>query len=300
MRRPTAQRNLVVHAATDVGLVRSENEDSHAIWTPDGNSKNGALLVIADGMGGAVAGEIASRLTVETVVRGHCERAPVRGADGLRRAIEDANREVLRRGCADQNLNGMGTTCTTAVIRDREIAIAHVGDSRAYLIRGDRIWQLTQDHSLVAQLVERREISAESARRDPRRNLMTRCVGVAENVEVDTLVLEPGMKPGDTLLLCSDGLHGQIPDAELAEIAAGEDLVEVCRQLVARANDNGGPDNITVVVARLVGKPSGSADDPGDAKIPFRALIMKSVLLFLLVSVTVAGALWWVYDAISG
>src|SRR5262249_45795447 len=152
---------------------------------------------------------------------------------------------------AHPDLTGMGTTCTAVVVQDRHALVAHVGDSRAYLVRDGRIRQLTRDHSLVAQLVMRHELTPEQARLDPRRNVVTRSVGVGPEVEVDAERLEVPLVRGDTFLLCSDGLHGLVGDDELAEVASGANLDEACTELIAMANDRGGPDNITVILARV-------------------------------------------------
>ena len=145
----------------------------------------------------------------------------------------------------------MGTTCTALVIREPDAWIAHVGDSRAYLLRAGTLHQLTQDHSLVAQLVQRNQMTEEQARVDPRRNVITRSVGVAETVEIDAFKLDRPLEPGDTLLLCSDGLYGQLTAEELAGAMAVADLGEASQRLITLANEHGGPDNITGVLVRL-------------------------------------------------
>lgn len=246
---------LTVAAASDLGLKRPHNEDSHAIWIPEEPSErdqHGALVVVADGMGGALSGEVASRLAVETVVR-VVRESPGEDVLGLlRTAIQEANRVVHDESLSNPELNGMGTTCTAVLIRGDTAWIGHVGDSRAYLIRDDQIRQLTNDHSLVAHLVERREITREQARRDPRRNIVTRSLGPNREIEVDTFRTDVRLRPGDRLLVCSDGLHGPLNDDELAEVVANEDHSTVCEQLIAEANDRGGPDNITAIVAQIL------------------------------------------------
>lgn len=253
-----------VAAATDVGLKRSGNEDSFAVWHDDDTrpwSERRLLMVVADGMGGSVAGELASRLTVETVVRRMSESA-VQSVEVMRGAVEEANRTIRARSRAEPNLEGMGTTCTAIVLRDRRATIAHVGDSRAYLIRDGRIRRLTQDHSLVAHLIQRNELTEEQARHDARRHVLIRSVGVADRIEVDAFEVKTPLRMGDTLLVCSDGLHGVISDSDLAAIAEEADgLGVMCRQMIATANDAGGPDNITVVAARIrpPGMPPGAS-----------------------------------------
>jgi PPM family protein phosphatase len=245
---------LNVKAASDLGLKRPRNEDSHAVWIPDEaevRDQRGALIVVADGMGGSVSGEVASRLAVDTVVRVMSESPAEDLLADLRHAIEEANRVVHEKSLSEPELNGMGTTCTAVVIRGDVAWIGHVGDSRAYLIRGDQIRQLTHDHSLVARLVERRELTREQAKRDPRRNIVTRSIGTTEEVEVDTFKSDVKLRPGDLVLVCSDGLHGLLNDSELVDVVSSEEHTEACRQLIAEANDRGGHDNITVVLARV-------------------------------------------------
>ena len=244
-----------VRSATDIGLKRAQNEDSHAAWippTPEERARHGTLLVVADGMGGSRAGEIASRLAVETVLGCYSEAPGLDPLDDLKRAVDAANRIVHRESASHPEMAGMGTTCTAVVVRGADAYYAHVGDSRAYLIQDGRIHQLTRDHSLVAQLVREGQLTPEQAKVDPRRNVVTRSVGVGPHVEID-VEHEPGMlRPGDTLLVCSDGLHGVVSDEELQAAASSPDLAQGCIEAIRLANSRGGPDNITVVLARVV------------------------------------------------
>jgi len=245
---------LVVRAATDLGRRRDHNEDCHATWVPDPRSpgaRHGALLLVADGMGGSQAGEVASRITTDTVVREYRSDEHDDPAAALLSAITLANETVHRESVERPDRGGMGTTCTAAVVRGGELYLGHVGDSRAYLVQNGQIRQLTQDHSLVAQLVREQQITEEQARVDPRRNVVTRSVGVGREVQVDAWRYDAPLEPGDTLVLCTDGLHGVVVNAEIAEIASGPDLEEACRKLIALANERGGPDNITVIIARI-------------------------------------------------
>jgi len=244
---------LAVKAATDRGLKREHNQDSYACWIPDAPEvleRQGVLLVVADGMGGARAGDVASRLAVETVVDSY-QRAQGSVLTALSQAIEAANEKVYGENLRDPSLVGMGTTCTSAVIHGAALFLAHVGDSRAYLVGAGGIRQLTRDHSLVAYLVEEKSLTPEEARVDPRRNLVTRSLGLTSGVEVDAFEFELRLRTGDTLLLCSDGLHGVVDDSDLARAVHGRDLDVACRELIALANRAGGPDNITAVLARL-------------------------------------------------
>jgi protein phosphatase len=253
-----------VRSATDVGLKRAQNEDSHAAWippTPEERARRGTLMVVADGMGGSRAGEIASRLAVETVVQCYGEAPGNDPLDDLRRAVEAANRIVHRESASHPEMAGMGTTCTAVVLRGADAYYAHVGDSRAYLIQDGRIRQLTRDHSLVAQLVREGQLTPDQARVDPRRNVVTRSVGVGPHVEIDAEPMPGLLHPEDTVLICSDGLHGVVDDDELQAAASGPDLGQCCIEAIRLANQRGGPDNITVVLARL--HPGDGADPPG-------------------------------------
>lgn len=294
---------LQLASVSDVGRKRSHNEDSMAVWAPEEpelRSRRGLLLVVSDGMGGSNAGEVASRLTVDTVLDVYRAGVGAEPRDDLRVALETANRTVHDRGLSDPGMSGMGATCTAVVVRGHEAWLAHVGDSRAYLIRNGRIRQLTQDHSLVAQLVQRNQLTPEEARVDPRRNVVTRSVGVADSVEVDALKLDMDLEAGDTLLICSDGLHGQVADDELARLASEPNLDAGAHALIDLANSRGGPDNITVVLARMgsVAAPTSAAtadrrsrSAKADAPSPRRTLILLTLALLALI-VTVIAVVW--------
>jgi protein phosphatase len=298
---------MAVASATDVGRKRSHNEDSMAVWVPDEpgvRERRGLLLVVSDGMGGSLAGEVASRLTVDTVLEAYRGAKGDEPRDDLRGAVELANRAVHDRGSSDPGMNGMGATCTALAVRGRDAWLAHVGDSRAYLVRNGRIRQLTQDHSLVAQLVQRNQLTPEEARLDPRRNVVTRSVGVADSVEVDALRLDFELEPGDTLLLCSDGLHGQVNDDELARLASGRDLDGAAQAMIALANERGGPDNITVVMARMGTLPAGSSSRAGRveraaAAAPSRRRTMMLLMLAVLALAAALLAAAWMLGRLS-
>ena len=208
------------------------------------------LLVVCDGMGGSNAGEVASRMAADTVVREFTAPPddPATGALARRAGGEPGD---LGAQPQPADLNGMGTTCTAVALRGDQALVAHVGDSRAYLVRAHRAPQITSDHSLVAQLVARNQLSPEEARSDPRRNVVTRSVGVGPEIEVDVVAVGEPLKGGDTLVVCSDGLHGQMSDDEIAGFAMGESLPDACRDLIELANARGGPDNITVAMLRF-------------------------------------------------
>ncbi len=234
---------LTAAAQTDLGRRRTVNEDCFALVADLG------LYLVADGMGGHTAGQLASRLAAAGTVAA-LKRAA--GSDAtptekLRYCVTAANRHVFDTAQAKTELAGMGTTLVALLASPGRIALAHVGDSRAYLIRAGRIRQLTDDHSLVAELVRRREITAMAARGHPHRHVLTRALGVRRAVEADLAEFTPA--PGDVVVLCSDGLTGHVNDEEIAHaVAAGSELESICAQLVDLANERGGEDNITVVL----------------------------------------------------
>lgn len=241
------------HVATDVGRVRSGNEDSHGSWVSKDSTereRRGMLFAVADGMGGAEGGQVASRLAIESLIHSYEAARSGDVLEDLRHAFEEAHRAVIARSASEPSLLGMGTTCTAVVIRGREVFMANVGDSRAYLVRDGRIRQLSRDHSVVAHLVERKELTPEQARHDQRRNVVTRSIGVGTQVKVDAEKVEGQLERGDTLLICSDGLHGQVEDSEIAGLASAPVLEHACHQLIALANERGGRDNVTVLLAR--------------------------------------------------
>jgi len=252
-----------IRAATDLGMKRSQNEDSHGCWVPEDaaeRERRGVLVVVADGMGGSRAGEVASRLAVQTVIQVYRDGKSGNPLDDLYHAVEAANHVVHTESVSHSDMNGMGTTCTALVVRGGDAFLAHVGDSRAYLVQGGRLRQLTQDHSLVAQLVREGQLTPEQARSDPRRNVVTRSVGVSAHVEIDAQRFDSVLGEGDTLLLCSDGLHGLVADPELSDLAREPSLEDGCKRAIAMANSRGGPDNITVVLARQM--PNGAGAMP--------------------------------------
>ncbi|MEQ1832591.1 MAG: Stp1/IreP family PP2C-type Ser/Thr phosphatase [Candidatus Eisenbacteria bacterium] len=253
---------FVIASATDVGRRRTGNEDSHALWVADDpqvRADRGLLCVVCDGMGGANAGEVASQLSVATVVESVSANRTADPATALRDAVELANQRVHTQASTNPDQRGMGTTCTAMLLRGTEVWIGHVGDSRAYLVRGGRARPLTRDHSLVAELVDKGHLTPEEAKHDPRRNVVTRSVGALEHVEVDAELAFDGSEPGDVFVLCSDGLHGLVTDAEIAQLASESAPSDACAALIDLANERGGPDNITVFVVRRSAGGAGSA-----------------------------------------
>ncbi|MCG8592327.1 MAG: Stp1/IreP family PP2C-type Ser/Thr phosphatase [Proteobacteria bacterium] len=232
-------------ACTDVGLRRRVNEDRYAL-APDLG-----LYLVADGMGGHTAGQVASQLAAEAAVAAirTLEGASVSLAEKLRYAVAYANREIYNAAQIQPELQGMGTTLVTLLAAGGRAALAHVGDSRAYLIRGGRIRQLTDDHSLVAELLRRREITEDVARAHPHRHVLTRALGVRRAVEPDLNELSP--VAGDVFVMCSDGLTNHVRDEEIADLATAEPDPQLsCDRLVELANSRGGEDNTTLVLVR--------------------------------------------------
>lgn len=242
-------------AATDVGLVRDHNEDSYILDTP--------LYVVADGMGGHLGGEVASSIAIETVR----ERFKEAGAEAVPDAVREANDAILERGQVDAEVTGMGTTFTSAVLTATTLNIAHVGDSRAYLLRDGELRLLTDDHTLVGEMVREGSLTEDQARVHPRRSILVRALGIEPNIEVDRLALP--VRDGDRVLLCSDGLNSMITDAAIAEILAGEGIpAEACQRLIGAARDAGGTDNITVIVMGFTAEPTDVIDSNAEATVP--------------------------------
>ena len=236
---------LCAAAATDVGMRRSANEDRYALAPELG------LFLVADGMGGHSAGQVASQLASEGALEavGALDGGSLPMTERLRHAVEIANRRIFVTAMAKPELSGMGTTLVAILATRDRVALAHVGDSRAYLVRRGQIRCLTDDHSLVGELLRRRQIDERAARQHPHRHVLTRAVGVRRAVQPDLAELTP--VAGDLYLMCSDGLTTHVGDPEIAEIVAAADGPQAaCDALVARANECGGEDNITVVVVR--------------------------------------------------
>jgi protein phosphatase len=245
--RMTAPLKLSWHGITDPGVVRDHNEDNFAFL----DLGTSALFVVADGMGGHDAGEIASSLAVEAVCR-EVREGKARGTALLaliERAVQKANAEVRREGA--RKSSNMGTTLTVALVDDGAAYVGSVGDSRAYWMENGSITQITEDHSLVAKLVSLGKLTREEARTDPRSNLLLRTIGSDESVKAGAYRL--GLNKGGTLLLCTDGLWGELKDEDIHRLCAEEQHTEViCARLVQQANANGGKDNITAIVVKVV------------------------------------------------
>jgi protein phosphatase len=240
---------------TDVGRQRTANEDSLVVRPP--------LFAVADGMGGAKAGEVASAVAVEAVEDAHESSEPAEAQ--LAGIVREANRRIYELAVADESRRGMGTTLTLAKVHGEEVSLAHVGDSRAYRLRGGELQQLTRDHSLVAELERSGQITAEAAEHHPQRSIITRALGPEPDVEVDTYTLAG--REDDVFLICSDGLTSMISDEEVSSIlrSAGS-LDEAADALVLAANQSGGKDNITVILFRLGDGEDAAALEPAESQ----------------------------------
>ena len=261
-----------VFGRTDVGRMREHNEDAfvvadltrgNATLQPEVRAHTigdrGSLFMVADGMGGAAAGEIASAMAIEGVLREVTDAfAAAEGptedafATAIKRATATANAQIHAFALELPEFRGMGTTATVAGVLGDTVYLAQVGDSRAYLVRGGIAQQITKDQSLMQKLVEAGELTQEEAEQSERRNIILQALGPEPNIKVD--LTSQQLRRGDTLVLCSDGLSGQVKCEDLARIVTEEgDLVTACKRLIDLANDNGGPDNITVIAARFDG-----------------------------------------------
>ena len=230
---------------TDVGMVREVNEDSvFAANQPVGNLPN--LFIVADGMGGHNAGDYASQMTVEVVKKSLADSQETDPETMIRQAITTANELLLEKASQDARLKGMGTTVVVATVIEKTLYFANVGDSRLYLLNKD-IKQLSKDHSLVQEMVRLGGINREEAKHHPDKNIITRAVGAKEELKID--FFEYRLKKQDVILMCTDGLSNMVEDEEIFRIVkSARDVVEATEQLIEKAKENGGNDNIGVVV----------------------------------------------------
>ncbi len=265
---------------TDVGQVREHNEDNflvadltrgtRGLMEADRTSilgDRGAVLGVCDGMGGAAAGEVASQLAVDIIHQKMSQADAPENHDDLAarlvRSIEAAGLRIFTEAKLDRTRRGMGTTSTISALMDKHLFIGQVGDSRAYILRGERLVQVTRDQSLVTQLIEAGQLTEEEAETFEHNNIILQALGTSDTVQVDLTHVE--LRRGDTLMLCSDGLSGMIRNDEIREILRSvEDPLESCKVLTDRANQAGGHDNITVVVAKFEGE---GLDDPSQEDI---------------------------------
>jgi PPM family protein phosphatase len=238
---------------TDVGCHREVNEDCIRFiqpGNPDGATKKGSLALVADGMGGHSAGEVASNMAVSVISRVYYEDAE-NPHSALKNAFLQANREIYEASLKDESLRGMGTTCTALVLNEGVAFAAHVGDSRLYLVRDGQIYAMTEDHSEVMDMVKHGLISLEEARHHPDKNVILRALGSHADVEVSTWDEPFPVREADRFLLCSDGLYDLVEDEEIKQTILGGEPLAACESLVALARERGGYDNISVGIVSL-------------------------------------------------
>ena len=257
---------LIFAKGTDVGCQREHNEDFVEAYNPpdpEQRRRKGLLFVVADGMGGHQAGEVASETAVQTISHEYYRDPDPQVAPALVRAIQKANAVIYERAQASIGQVGMGTTVVTAVARGPELVLANVGDSRAYLLRNGNLRQVTRDHSFVEEQIRAGVLTREEARAHPRRNVVTRALGPKPEVDVDTYGGK--LSPGDVLLLCSDGLSEYVPDHEIEGILRQSTSQEAVDMLIALARDRGGSDNISALVVQAAPASATAAARPNAA-----------------------------------
>jgi serine/threonine protein phosphatase PrpC len=239
---------------SDVGCSRQNNEDRYSYWEPAEDKQfqsKGRLAVIADGMGGMEGGQEASRIAVETIEQVYGDAAEGDPRSLLLEGFRAAHARIVRYASQHAELQGMGTTCTAIVLRDKNLYYAHVGDSRLYLVHDSTIRTLTRDQSYVARLVEQGVISPTEALSHPHRNVLIMALGVGTEILPESSEQPIALGKGDTLLLCTDGLWSMVSDSEM-QLAVGDGtLDEACRSLVGKAKERGAPDNVTIQAVRV-------------------------------------------------
>ncbi len=256
----SSNARLLVAGETNVGMKRNHNEDNFAVLEEE------KLFVVADGMGGHASGEVASQMAIDTLreffratsqdpeatwpykmdkARGYEENRLITG-------VKLANLRIFESAQRDAKQRGMGTTLVAMLVVDDGVLVGHVGDSRVYRWRENKLEQLTEDHSLLNDYIKMKRLTEEEIANFPHKNVIVRALGMKDSVKVDTILDPP--KPGDIYMLCSDGLSGPVTDEEIAEILTStHELRAACSRLIERANANGGPDNVTVVMCKWVG-----------------------------------------------
>lgn len=248
---------MEIAVRTDLGNIRKNNEDAVLVKKSNGeDERRSILLLVADGMGGHLAGEVASNLAKEIIGEQYFQQKKKNNsAEVLKQAFIRANHEIFQKASSSDQFKGMGTTCTALAVDGNRLFYAHAGDSRAYHYRNGRIKQITTDHTYVQELVNEGAITAEEADQHPQRNILTNAMGTKPELKVDAGQYPENLLPGDRLLICSDGLYDYFNSKELEKILSKEDLQNVADLLLAEAKRRGGHDNITLIVAT-----AGSSD----------------------------------------
>jgi protein phosphatase len=251
-RTPNVYLDIRIGARTDLGRVRENNEDKFEFFEPEEPellAVKGSLYAVADGMGGHASGQIASDLALKNVVKMYYADPSEDAAESLRAAVSAANAYIYSTAQAVPDRNGMGTTCTVAVMRDDRLIAAHVGDSRLYRVRDGELCRISEDHSWVEEQVKMGALTREEAEMSPFRNVITRSLGIAACVEVD--IYEEKLEKDDIFVLCSDGLSGYVREEDILSLVTEHSPAVAAMKLVDRAFENGGGDNITVLVASI-------------------------------------------------
>lgn len=254
--KDASSQTLQAAIVTDLGNIRTNNEDTalfFRIADPVTTHSKGSLILVADGMGGHAAGEVASRMAADIISREyfHHENGQTGVEKSLLSAFRKANKQIYESAADDPKLRGMGTTCTAIVVKQDEIYFAHAGDSRAYFIKEKQINQVTTDHTYVQELLKQGNISAAEAAVHPQRNVLTNAMGTKPELRVDAGKYAQPLTEQDVLLLCSDGLYDYLEDQVMATMILDKPLQEAAEALVAEAKKRGGHDNITVLLARI-------------------------------------------------
>lgn len=296
LKPPADTLTLRVAKLTDLGRARDHQEDALGAVLPSDPAllaRKGSLFVIADGMGGHNAGEVASKAALAEIQHRYYNAASDDMPTSLRQAISQANQAIYQVSRADARQMGMGTTAAVAAVRNREVQVANVGDSRVYFLRGGSIGQITRDHSWVEEQVRAGVLTPEQARSHPQRNVITRALGTGPSVEPD--LFTGALQEGDMLLLCSDGLTSHVADAELLEIASQNPPEQAVKRLVDLANERGGSDNISVIVVRAepaesAGVAAAAPAPAAAAKPPATGRRRASLLLLALLAVILLAA----------
>lgn len=260
--------------ATHVGRVRQENEDYFIAKTP--------VFIVADGMGGHSAGDLASKIAAQTVHKIVSSSVAPDKLATLKKAVEEANKKVINKSQQIQAKNGMGTTFTMAWVDGLCAYFAHIGDSRAYLLREGKLKQLTEDHSLVAEMVKQGKITDKEATKHALRNVITRAIGSEPNIRVD--LFSQNLKEGDRLLIASDGLTSMVSDSQIKKLITAVGLKEACQKLIRAANEKGGQDNITVVLVDI-------SKESASSLLSKATSVVKSKIFYLAIGILVVMGL---------
>lgn len=257
---------IIVAGLTHQGMIRKDNQDSYGFIEPESPEllKNrGRLFIVADGLGGHRGGKVASKMAVDIIGKLYYSVDKDAVYPALLHALEVANRSIFETSSKHEELQGMATTCTALVVQQPYLHMAHVGDSRAYLIRNGMIKQLSTDHTLVEEMVNSGIINQSEARSHPDSHILTRSLGILQAVEIDVLEPPLELQPGDSLLMCSDGLTVYLEDREILEVLTGHTPEKACELLVEMANERGGRDNVTVEIVHVKrpGEPKAEVQD---------------------------------------